>query len=296
MSSTNDNVTRFILDGANVRGALVKLNDTWQNIAARANYPTAIAQYLAQCSVASALFASSIKINGRLSIHLRGAGHIRTLFAECTTQGTLRGIAHFDIPVPEHIDIQDFGLEAVLAITIENQGLLGREPQRYQGLVGLQAESLSQAFEMYFEQSEQLPTRLLLFNDKDQAAGILIQQLPDQIGNSDNWQRAQLLLETTTSEEVFSLSADEMLYRLFHEESIKLLDSKPLSFACSCSRDRVQDALISLGKDEIEQTIAENGELTVHCDFCGQAYHFTEEQAISLFWPKPILVETPRLH
>lgn len=296
MSSSNDNVTRFILNGANVRGALVKLNDTWQDIAARAEYPVAIAHYLAQCSVASALFTASIKIEGRLSIHLRGAGHIRTLFAECTTQGTLRGIAHYNEPVPEHIEIKDFGTEAILAITIENQGLLAREPQRYQGLVGLQEQSLCQAFEMYFEQSEQLATRILLFNNQQQAAGILIQQMPNQIGNSENWQRAQLLFDTTTADELFSLSANEMLYRLFHEEDIQVLDSRPLSFACSCSRERVQQALISLGKDEIEQTIAENGELTVHCDFCGQAYHFTQEQGISLFWPKSILTNTPRLH
>jgi molecular chaperone Hsp33 len=296
MSSNNDYLTRFILDGANVRGALVKLNDTWQNIANRADYPPAIAQYLAQCCVASALFASSIKIDGRLSIHLRGAGYIRTLFAECTTQGTLRGIAHFNTPVPEHIDIKDFGSEAVLAITIENQGIVGREPQRYQGLVGLQEDSLYKAFEMYFEQSEQLPTRLFLFNNQDQAAGILIQQMPNQTDNSDNWQRAQLLLETSTAEELFSLTANEMLYRLFHEENIRILDTRNLAFACSCSRERVQEALISLGKDEIEQTVEENGELTVHCDFCGQAYHFTKEQGISLFWPKPIVSNTPRLH
>lgn len=296
MSSDNDKVTRFILEGANVRGALVKLNDTWQNIAARADYPPAIAQYLAQCSVASALFASSIKMDGRLSIHLRGAGYIRTLFAECTTQGTLRGIAHFNAPVPEKIDIKDFGSEAILAITIENQALAGKEPQRYQGLVELEEESLSLAFEKYFEQSEQLPTRLFLFNNLDQAVGILIQQMPNQTGDIDNWQRAQLLLETCTENELFSLSSDEVLYRLFHEENIQILDSRQLAFACSCSRQRVQDALISLGKEEIEQTVAENGDLTVHCDFCGQSYHFTQEQGISLFWPKSTVTSTPRLH
>lgn len=296
MSFETDKVTRFILDGANVRGALVKLNDTWKNIAERADYPPAIAQYLAQCSVASALFASSIKMDGRLSIHLRGAGYIRTLFAECTTQGTLRGIAHFNAPVPEKIDIKDFGSEAILAITIENQGIVGREPQRYQGLVGLEEESLSHAFEKYFEQSEQLPTRLLLFNNQEQAAGILIQQMPNQTGDTDNWQRAQLLLETCTESELFALSADEILYRLFHEENIQVLDSRQLAFACSCSRQRVQEALISLGKEEIENTVTENGELTVHCDFCGQSYHFTQEQGISLFWPKSTVSGTPRLH
>jgi molecular chaperone Hsp33 len=296
MKQLDDNLTRFFLEGGNVRGALVKLSQTWQNIAKRADYPPAVAQYLAQCSVASALFASSLKIDGRLSIHLRDAGCIRTLFAECTMHGTLRGIVHFDAPVPEQIEIKDLGPEAILAITIENQFSTGKEPQRYQGLVGLQAKSLANAFESYFEQSEQLPTRLVLFNNQEQAVGILIQQMPNQAGNTDDWHRAQLLLETCTAEELFSLTPEQMLYRLFHEEKVRVLDSKELSFACSCTRERVQEALISLGKHEIEQTVAENGALTVHCDFCGQAYHFTQEQGLSLFWPKPNAPGTSRLH
>jgi len=292
----DDSITRFILDGANVRGALVKLNVTWQEIAKRAVYPSAVADYLAQCLVASALFTSSIKIDGRLSIHLRGAGCLRTLFAECTTQGTLRGIAHYQDPVPEIIDIHDFGPEAILAITIENQVSLGREPQRYQGLVGLQAQSLTDAFEIYFEQSEQLPTRLLLFSNESKAVGILLQQMPEQTGNLENWQRAQMLLDTSTAEELFSLSPNDMLFRLFHEEQVRVLEANELSFACSCSRERVENALISLGQEEIEQTVAENGELTVHCDFCGQAYHFSLEQSISMFWPKTSAPGNTRLH
>lgn len=227
---------------------------------------------------------------------MRGAGCIRTLFAECTTQGTLRGIVHFDDPIPDQIDFKDIGADAILAITIENQVLIGKEPQRYQGLVGLQAESLSNAFEAYFEQSEQLSTRLILFNTLDQAAGILIQQMPEQTGNSDDWQRAQLLLETITAEELLSLEPEQMLYRLFHQENVRVIDSKELSFACSCSRERVQEALISLGKEEIEQTITENGALTVYCDFCGQAYHFSQEQGLSLFWPKATFSGTSSLH
>jgi molecular chaperone Hsp33 len=292
----DDSLTRFILDGVNVRGALVKLSDTWQNIVSRTDYPPAVADYLAQCLVASALFTSSIKIDGRLSIHLRGAGCLKTLFAECTTQGTLRGIAHFQEPVPERIDIKNFGTEAVLAITIENQASLNREPQRYQGLVGLQANTLTEAFEVYFEQSEQLPTRLLLFSNELQAVGLLLQQMPEQTENPDHWQRAQFLLDTATEAELFSLAPNEMLYRLFHQEDVRVLETSELAFACSCSRERVQAALISLGREEIEQTVSENGELTVHCDFCGQAYHFTHEQSISLFWPQTSTPGNSRIH
>lgn len=155
MPIKRDTLTRFLLESAHVRGALVRLGDTWQDIASRTAYPAAVADQLAQCTAASALFTASLKIDGRLSIQLRGDASVRRLFAECTTQGTLRAIAHFDEPVPDVLQPSDYGEKAMLAITIENEAVKDREPQRYQGMVGLQSASLSEAFEAYFRQSEQ---------------------------------------------------------------------------------------------------------------------------------------------
>ena len=129
----------------------------------------------------------------------------------------------------------DFGSEAIMAITIERNTAPEREPQRYQGMVGFQAESLSEAFEQYFEQSEQLPTRIVLFADGKQAVGLLIQQLPESHGDPDDWLRAQTLFETVSAEELFTLEPEQMLFRLFHEESCRVLDRMALSFACSCT-------------------------------------------------------------
>lgn len=296
MSQNDDSLTRFMLDGANVRGALVKLTRTWQAIENRADYPAPVADYLAQCTAASALFIASIKIDGRLSIQMRGDGPIRTLFTECTTEGTLRGLAHFDTPVPDAMSLADFGSEAIMAITIERNTAPEREPQRYQGLVGFQADSLAGAFEQYFEQSEQLPTRIVLFANGQQAVGLLIQQLPEADGDTDDWQRAQMLFDTVSAGELFDLEPKELLFRLFHEESVRVLDSLALSFACSCSRERVENALISLGEDEMIESLEENGDITVHCDFCGQAYYFSKDQGLSLFWPKSSVPGSPSLH
>lgn len=296
MSQNDDSLTRFMLDGANVRGALVKLTRTWQAIESRADYPAPVADYLAQCTAASALFIASIKIDGRLSIQMRGDGPIRTLFTECTTEGTLRGLAHFDTPVPDAITLADFGSEAIMAITIERNTAPEREPQRYQGLVGFQADTLAGAFEQYFEQSEQLPTRIVLFANGQQAVGLLIQQLPEADGDTDDWQRAQMLFDTVSAGELFDLEPNELLFRLFHEESVRVLDSLALSFACSCSRERVENALISLGEDEMIESLEENGDITVHCDFCGQAYYFSKDQGLSLFWPKSSVPGSPSLH
>jgi molecular chaperone Hsp33 len=296
MPKTRDCLTRFLLERAHVRGALVRLDETWQAIRARTAYPEVVADYLGQCCAASALFTASLKLNGRLSIQLRGESMLRRVFAECQTDGILRGIAHFDEPVPESLPLTDFGAKAVLAITIENNSTSHREPQRYQGMVGLQAENLSMAFEDYFMQSEQLPTRIMLFTNGLQAAGVLIQQLPDSIASAEDWQRAQALFETLSAEELFGLDPDEILFRLFHEESVRVLETQPLAFGCSCSRARVESTLVSLGQAEIEQTIAETGDITVHCDFCGQGYHFTAEEGLSLFWPDSKAPPSKRLH
>lgn len=296
MADEKDSLTRFLLEHANVRGCLVRLHDSWQNITARTDYPPVVADYLAQCTVASALFTASLKLDGRLSIQLRGDAAIRRLFSECSSDGEIRAIAHFDEPVPQTLSLQDFGESAVLAITIETQAPSQREPYRYQGIVSLNSDSLAHAFEQYFEQSEQLPTRLVLYKRGDQAAGLLIQQLPGQTGQQDDWVRAQMLFDTLRPDELFDLAPEEILYRLFHEEAVRVLNVDSLRFGCSCSRERVENALISLGQDEIAETIAENGEITVNCDFCGQAYLFSAEQSLALFWPKTVLPGSERLH
>jgi len=295
MPNNHDHLTRFLLERANVRGVLVHLDQTWQAIIERSHYPPAVAEYLGQCTVAAALFTAALKFNGRLSIQLRGESAIRRLFAECTTEGSLRAIAHFDDDVAPDITLGDFGEKAMLAITIEKNRPGHQDPQRYQGIVALQAGTLSEAFEQYFMQSEQLPTRMLFFKQGQRLAGMLIQQLPEQANSNDDWQRAQALFETLGGDELFALDAEEILYRLFHEEYVHVLESRPLEFACSCSRERVENALISLGQAEIVETLAENAEITVHCDFCGQGYVFTDTQALALFWPDAVAPGSDRL-
>lgn len=296
MPNSEDRLLRFLLEQAHVRGALVRLDDTWQAILSRAEYPVAVADLLGQCCAASALFTASLKIDGRLSIQLRGDSALHRVFAECRTDGILRGIAHFDTPLPAHMAPSDFGPKAVLAITIEDHGAKLREPQRYQGMVGLQADTLSAAFEDYFRQSEQLPTRLSLFAHGNRAAGLLIQQLPEAIASTEDWRRAQALFDTLEADELFGLDPEEVLYRLFHEESVRVLESRPLAFGCSCSRERVENTLVSLGQEEIEQTIAETGGISVHCDFCGQGYHFSADEGLALFHPGAPDTPDRRLH
>lgn len=283
-STDRDQLTRFLIEGAGVRGVRVHLQDTWQQIRNRAEYPAAAAELLGEAAAAAALFTGHAKVDGRLSVQLRGSGALRTLFAECTAAGTLRGIAQLDEHGQVGRDLQSLGPDAVLAITIENPSVDGRDPMRYQGLVALEADSLAGAFEDYFRQSEQLPTRLLLAADERQAAGLMLQKLPGDHGDDDGWNRAGALFDTLRPQELLDWTSDDLLNRLFHEDGVTVMGGKPLRFACSCSRERVEAMLVSLGEDEAEAAVtAAGGQALIRCEFCGQSYRFDAEEIASLF-------------
>lgn len=287
-----DHLARFLLPAAGVRGVRVHLDDSWQQIRARAEHPAAVTELLGETAAAAALFTGHAKVDGRLSIQLRGDGPLRTLFAECTADGSLRGIAQTagDSALPR--DLRALGGDATLAITIENPTVQGRDPVRYQSLVALESDSLAGAFEDYFRQSEQLPTRLLLAADQTRAAGLMLQKLPGDSGDEDGWNRAGALFDTLSTAELLELPAATVLHRLFHEEDVQLLGERPLRFGCSCSRERVAAMLQSLGQDEAQAAL-EDDIAEIHCEFCGQQYRFDGAQIAALFPPAGVLAEAP---
>ncbi|MEO6519989.1 MAG: Hsp33 family molecular chaperone HslO [Pseudoxanthomonas sp.] len=282
MSGTYDHQTRFLLPHAGVRGVCVQLEDSWRDILAHAQYPNAARDLLGQACAAAALFTGHVKVNGRLSLQLRSRHLVRTLFAECTSQGTLRGIAQLEEGADAPQDLQQLGSDALLAITIENPGLDPSQPQRYQSLVSLQAATLPEVFEDYFRQSEQLPTRLLLTANGDRAAGLMLQKLPGDEGDHDGWNRAGALFDTLGAAELLATRADELLHRLFHEEQPTLMARRTMQFACSCSRERVAAMLHSLGEVEARAALVDD-QAEVRCEFCGQRYLFSPAEIEELF-------------
>ena len=292
MSSDLDTLTRFLLPAAGVRGVAVRLNETWQTVAGRTRYPAAARALLGEAVAAAALFTGHTKVDGRLSIQLRSQGALRTLFAECTAAGTVRGIVQVQEGQDAPRDLQNLGEDALLAITIENPGLDPREPQRYQSLVALQAGRLAEAFEDYFRQSEQLPTRLLLAVDEGRASGLMLQKLPGDEGDADGWTRTGALFDTLGEPELLAVPTRELLHRLFHEEAPQILTERPVRFGCSCSRERVASMLQSLGEEEATAALAD-GVAEVRCEFCGQEYRFTPSEIAELFSLPPVDLEAP---
>ena len=285
-------MTRFLLPAAGVRGVTVRLEETWRTVGGRASYPPSARELLGEASAAAVLFTGHTKVDGRLSIQLRSQGSLRSLFAECTAAGTVRGIAQLAGGDDAPRDLRDLGDDALLAITIENPGLDPREPQRYQSLVGLQASRLAEAFEDYFRQSEQLPTRLLLSADGDRACGLMLQKLPGDEGDDDGWGRAGALFDTLGEPELLATPVPVLLHRLFHEESPQILTQRPVRFGCSCSRERVESMLQSLGEEEATAALAD-GVAEVRCEFCGQEYRFSAPQIAELFSQPRVDVDAP---
>ncbi|OOG47768.1 Hsp33 family molecular chaperone HslO [Rhodanobacter sp. C01] len=271
----DDVLHRFLLERAGVRGVLVRLGPAWREVAGRAEYPPALQAMLGETLAASALLTGNIKLDGALSVEVKSSGALRLLFAECSDQGRLRGLARWNDPLPAPLMLDGLP-DASMAITIGNV----ERGQRYQGLVDLCHADVAAALENYFIQSEQLPARILLAADGEHAVGLMLQKLPDEGGHAaaqddDAWSRVVHLTATLGRDELLASAPEQLLYRLYHEESVRLFEPRVLAFGCSCSRERVAGMLRSLGRDEVEAALAARGdEIEVVCEFCAQRYHF----------------------
>jgi molecular chaperone Hsp33 len=275
-----DVLHRFMLERGGVRGVIVRLGPAWREVAGRANYPAALRDLLGQSLAASALLTGNIKLDGALSIELKSAGALRLLFAECSDTGRLRGLARWDGELPDELRLSSLP-EAIMAITIGH----AERGKRYQGLVDLRHSELAGALENYFQQSEQLPARIVLAADDKHAVGLMLQKLPgeggrDAVQDDDAWPRIEHLTATLGKDELLTTPPEELLYRLYHEETVRLFQPRPLAFGCSCSRERVEAMLRSLGRDEIEATLeTQHGLIEVTCEFCARTYTFDRVDA-----------------
>lgn len=295
MKPSNDLLHRFIFDDADIRGELVTLGKSYQEILQQNNYSAAIQILLGEFLAAIGLLSSTLKFDGTISLQARGDGIISTIMAECTHHNSIRGI----VRINENIELSDELAQqatlkellgnSVLFITIEPKRTenFGGKLERYQGIVPMDADNLAGCLEHYFAQSEQLETRLWFTANTQYASGFLIQALPKQLNksediNQDHWDTVIALAETIQPEELLTLDHPTILYRLFNEQNVRVFDPRTLHFACSCSRERSASALISIGKDEVEELLIEKGSIDIDCQFCNQHYHFSAAEVREL--------------
>jgi len=273
-----DSLHRFVFEHTNVRGELVHLDATWQAILERHAYPEPVRELLGQAMAAAALLSATIKISGSLTLQLQGSGPVNLLVVQAGANRTLRGLAHWEGDLASG-DFRRLVGDARIALTIDP----GEGGDRYQGIVAAEGASLAASLEDYFARSEQLATRLWLAADGQRAAGMLLQQLPGSTEDADAWNRDVHLGETVTDAELLGLPTRELLRRLYHEEDVRLFEPEPVSFRCSCSRERIESVLRGLGYDEVQDILQEQGSIKVNCEFCNQAYEFDAVDAERLF-------------
>jgi molecular chaperone Hsp33 len=275
----HDSLQRFIFEHEPIRGEIVHLDATWQAVLERRAYPPRVRNVLGELMAAAALLTSTLKFDGRLIMQIQGNGPVSLLVVECTSDRKMRAIAQWKGEVPE-APLSELVGDGRLAVTIDP--LKGKE--RYQAIVNLEGLTVAEAFENYFARSEQLATRLWLASDAQQAAGMLLQRLPGSpLQDDDAWMRAVHLGSTVTRQELLALPVQQIIRRLYHEEDIRLFSRMPVSFRCSCSRERVEAVLRMLGPDEIRSILEEQGSVSVDCEFCGSRYEFDRIDAEQLF-------------
>ncbi len=295
----SDSLLKFMLGDGNVRGVAVRLRDSWQEMRRRRRHDAGVQELLGEMSAASVLLAGSLKFDGTLILQIHGDGPLSLAVAECQPDFGLRATAK------AREDLQPTGeTDFAQLANLHGAGrcvitLDPRQPgqQPYQGIVGLSdadghaLHDLASVLRQYLDQSEQIPSWLMLAADEHSACGLLVQRMPGDGGSvaaepgraDEDFSRAVHLASTLQRSALLSLDPQELLRRLFWEEQARVFTPPQPRFHCTCSKQRVAQMLRMLGRDEVESVLAERGEVDVTCEFCGAGYAFDLVDAAQLF-------------
>ena len=283
---SKDSRHRFILEKAQVRGVLVRLDSTWREVLVRAEYPPNVQQVLGHAMAAMPLLTSMIKITGKLTLQARGSGPVTLLVVQGNADGGQRGLARWSHEPPATPLEKVFG-DATLTIQIESS----EAGDVYQGVVRVTGELLQDALTDYFENSEQLPTRLWLACTENEAAGFMLQQLPadDASGpgqdatREDDWHRVSLLAETIEQQELLEKNPEQLLRQVFAEDDVRVFEPEPLQFECGCSRERTAGLIAGIGYEEAIDILKQEGEIEIICEFCNSKNTFDSIDVEAIF-------------
>lgn len=290
---TDDLAAAFQIEGWPVRGRIVRLGDAIDTILSAHDYPEPVAALLGEAAALAALVGSSLKFEGRLIVQAQGDGPVRYVVVDYGTDGTMRGYCRFD---PEEVAAVSTGFARPGARTLLGQGTFvmtldrGADFERTQGITPIEGESLSLAAEHYFQQSEQIPTKVRLSVGQVttetgtgwRAGGALIQLIAgdEARGSTEEvWDRSRALFQTLADDELIdpTITPETLLFRLFHEDGVRLEDARPLTALCRCSADRIQSVLSSFSEAERAEMVEPDGKIHVTCEYCAKVYALDPE-------------------
>ncbi|NVC64680.1 Hsp33 family molecular chaperone HslO [Vibrio sp. 05-20-BW147] len=275
-------LNRYLFEDLSVRGELVQLDEAYQRIISSKEYPAALQKLLGELLVSTTLLTATLKFEGSITIQLQGDGPVSLAVINGDNEQKIRGVARWEGEIADDATLHEMMGKGYMVITIEP-----KKGERYQGIVGLEGDNLEQVLEGYFERSEQLKTRLWIrtgeLEGKAHAAGMLIQVVPDGTGSENDFEHLEQLTNTVKNEELFTLPANELLYRLYNQEQVRLFEPQNVEFHCGCSRERSGAAIVTVDKNEIYDILASDGSVSLHCDYCGTTYSFDESDISKLY-------------
>ncbi|PJG82361.1 Hsp33 family molecular chaperone HslO [Caviibacterium pharyngocola] len=273
----NDKLYRYLFNNRAVRGEWVRLNQTFADTLNTHHYPKPVQNLLGEMMVATNLLTATLKFNGNITVQIQGDGPLKLALVNGSDSQQIRALARLQGDIAEGMSLTEMVGKGVLVITIAPT-----EGERYQGVIALDKPTVTECLEDYFIRSEQLQTQLLIrtgeYNGKAVAAGMLLQIMPDGSGSPQDFEHLATLAATVKDEELFSLSAEELLYRLYHEETVEIFAPQAVSFHCGCSAERSGSALLLLDEAEIDEILAEHqGSIDMQCECCGTHYFFNKQ-------------------
>lgn len=287
MTTQTDVLNRYLFDELHVRGELVQLSKTYQDIISDHNYPAAVKELLGELVAATCLLTATLKFEGEIAIQLQGDGPVSYLAVNGSDKQEMRAIARVNDESTQAQGLLPLVGKANMIITIRP-----KNSEAYQGVVALEKETLAECFAHYFEVSEQIPTKLWLFHsaEEQKVAGCLVQLLPDgddKQKQQDDFEHLCQLTHTIKADELFSLDAQTILYRLYNQEEVRLFDPQPVKFQCSCSEEKCMTAISQVDSEELKSIIAEEGKVSMTCDYCYTTYNFDENKLSPLLHKAP---------
>lgn len=271
-----DHLVPFVFESIPVRGEVIHLSRAWRRMLRDHAYEPVVQETLGHAAAATCLIAQSLKFEGAITMQIQGSGDLRMLVMQCSSTLELRGMAN----TAEAVNASTFGElteRAHCAITID------RGDRPYQGIVDVDQTSLASSLENYFDRSVQVPSHVVLVSSDALAGGILLQQMPGQPIDSDDWTRLGLLAATLGTGDFNGGSGVDLIRRLFNEDDIRVFEGKPVVFRCRCSRRRAGDVLRMLGEAEAQAAASEQGSVEVTCEYCGRRQRFDPIDVSRLF-------------
>ncbi|MBB1339704.1 MULTISPECIES: Hsp33 family molecular chaperone HslO [unclassified Pseudoalteromonas] len=277
-----DLLHRYLFNELDVRGELVQIESAYNEMIADHNYPDPVKALLGELLVATCLLTATLKFEGEIAVQLQGDGPVKYAVINGDDKQNMRGIARLQSEITG-TTVKELIGQGYMVITITPE-----KGERYQGIVPLEHDTLSECIESYFEQSEQLKTRLWFATDTTEgsakACGLFLQVLPvDKQKSIEDFAHLEALSNTIKSEELLHLDANTVLTRLYHEDNPRVFEPQAIKFKCGCSRDKTITALVNIGQEELLKDVAEKGTVNINCHYCLKEYVFNEQDIKSIF-------------